>query len=229
LPGDIIECTFTNEPVGTTEICIPPEIPDGAGGCFDPTVCTSPEIPDGAGGCFDPTVCTSPAVLVGDECVLSTGKQGLKLTVIEDLTALKGTDDKTDKKIDNAIKHIRHSLEGKLWDGDSTLDAKKGKKVFDEEARAVKELKKILKKADDPPAGIETAITDLVNIDRMLARDAINSVPTDPPNAKVDKELEKANKEMDKAEDELTKTHQDHAIKKFKKAWEHAQHALKKL
>jgi len=144
------------------------------------------------------------------------------------------TNDKIDEKIDNAIKHIIHSLEDKLWEDDFNLDTMHGKKVFDEEAKAVKGLNMILKKQGKSSADgvvtlvISSAIDTLVDIDRILAQNAINSVPTDTGDKKIDKELEKSNKEMEKADKELIKGYPDHAIKKFKKAWEHAQHALEK-
>ncbi len=159
-----------------------------------------------------------------------------KLAVSNDLFEFKEfTDDKTDKRIDEAIKHIKHSLEDELWEDDFNLDTKKGKKVFDEEAKAVKELNKILKEQGKSPADgvvtlvISSAIDTLVDIDRILAQNEIDSVPTDTGDKKIDKELEKSNNEMEKADKELAKGHPDHAIKKFKKAWEHAQHALGKI
>ena len=139
------------------------------------------------------------------------------------------TDKNTDKKINKAIKHIEHSLKAKLWDDENTLDVKKGKKVFDEEAKAVKQLTKILKKADDSTTtAITAAITTLVNVDRMLAQEVIASVPIDTEDKIVNKELEKAQKALVKAEKQLEKDKPkpDKAIKQFKKAWEHAQHAL---
>ena len=41
------------------------------------------------------------------------------------------------------------------------------------------------------------------------------------------KEIEQAEEEMGKAQEELDKGHFDHAIDKYKKAWEHARKALK--
>jgi len=163
-----------------------------------------------------------------------------KLGVVDTLEDLKTGDKKTDKKIDKAIKHITKSIGTKFWaiDGNS-LDDKKSKKVFDEEKKAVKELMKILKKGG---SGIDTEISEqiaiLVGIDRMLADDAIKKAQTllddsgldDKKKDKVQKEIDKAKKDLEKGDKEfIEKDKPDKAIEKFKKAWEHAQHALKKL
>ena len=163
-----------------------------------------------------------------------------KSDVVDTLKDLKTDDKKTDKNIDKAIKHITKSTGTKFWaiDGNS-LDDKKSKKVFDEEKKAVKELMKILKKGG---SGIDTEISEqiaiLVGIDRMLADDAIKEAQKllddnglDAKKAeKVQKEIDKAKKDLEKGDKEfIEKDKPDKAIEKFKKAWEHAQHALKKL
>ncbi len=148
-----------------------------------------------------------------------------KADIITDLNLLKdSTDDKTDKKIDKVIKHIDKSTNDKFWEDDGeSLDPKKGKKVFDQEKKAVKGLKKLLKKADgDLTVAISLVIDLLIDIDRNLARDAIDVVPDGTGIEKVDKEIEKAEKELLK-----DKPKPDKAIEHFKKAWEHAQKALK--
>jgi len=100
--------------------------------------------------------------------------------------------------------------------------------VFDEEKKAVKGLLKIIKKGDSGIEGeIMFVIDILVDIDRMLAQDAITKAESFPGDKKVDKEIAKAEKEMGKAQKELDKGKPDKAIDKFKKAWEHAQKAIK--
>lgn len=120
---------------------------------------------------------------------------------------------------------------------------KHGKKVFDEEKKAIKHLLEILKdegKSSDPAiAGAVSDVIDrLANANRIMAelahaeaQDALAGL--DPENSehkeavKVAKEIEKAEKEMAKVQKELDKGHFDHIIDKYKKAWEHAQHAIK--
>jgi len=68
------------------------------------------------------------------------GPIDLKEQAVTDLEAAKTGDKKTDKKIDDAIKHIQKSLEDKLWADELRLDTKHGKKVFDEEKKAIKDI-----------------------------------------------------------------------------------------
>ncbi len=72
----------------------------------------------------------------------------------------------------------------------------------------------------------------LVDVDRFLAENAIkianSTSPRDPKNVdKIEKEIRKALEHMANADKELLKEHFDHAIQEFRKAWEHAQHAIK--
>ena len=98
---------------------------------------------------------------------------------------------------------------------------------------------KILKdkgKSSDPAIASEvSAVIDrLVNIDRVLAEIALEDAlaalagldPEDKKAEKVAKEIAKVEKELAKAQ-EPDKGHSDHAIDKYKKAWEHGQHAIK--
>ncbi|MCV0401974.1 MAG: DUF5089 domain-containing protein [Nitrosopumilus sp.] len=175
------------------------------------------------------------------DCTLDL--QGEKLSVISTLESLKTGDEKTDKKIDKVIKHIIKSTDDKFWEDEETLvDDKKSKKVFDEEKKAVKGLKKLIKKADIP---LQNSILDVVNIlldvDRALAENAITEASIFAGDKKVDKELEKSHRELGKVQKELDKAQEEidngkpdkaldkygKAIDKFKKAWEHARHAIK--
>ena len=151
--------------------------------------------------------------------------------------------DKTDKRIEKAIAHINKSLNPDFWDTDSTL-TKKGKKVFDEEKKAVKELMKI------EDIDVSESIDSLVSIDKTLAKIAIGMATITATAAGCyvegndDPECDKPLKEIDKAEDEMGKAQEeldhmkkdgtldpkyDKAIDHYKKAWEHAQKAMKKL
>ena len=76
------------------------------------------------------------------------------------------------------------------------------------------------------PAILAGIIDQLVAIDRMLAEDARSEFPLFPLNEKVMKEIAKSDKEMLKALGHLP-NEPDKAIDHYKKAWEHAQHALK--
>ena len=72
--------------------------------------------------------------------------RGNKADAIAELDALKPTGDKKlDKRINKIIRHIEKSLEPKRWLDDTHLDPKHGKKVFYEEKKAVKYVKKLCK------------------------------------------------------------------------------------
>ena len=162
----------------------------------------------------------------------------IKGEAVSDLGAITTTNKHSQKEIDEAIKHISRSLEDSLWNGAARLDTKHGHKVFDEEKKAVKHLKKITEekgKHADPAIvdEVEAVIAKLTEeADEQLAVVAINDAKSTPvqdakKQDKVDKEIAKAEDELDKARDKLNEGKPDKAIDHFKKAWEHAQHAIK--
>jgi len=176
----------------------------------------------------------------------------LKEQALDELNGLLPTgDDKLDKKLDKAIEHIQKSLnidpkddgqwkKHELWLDDNHLDPKHGNKVFDDEKKAVKELKHLMDKKDTlaiVKGACQAAIHKLVAADKMLAQTAYDEAEDYAGDPKVDKELEKADKELEKAIEELNHVkkdgtpdpHYDKAIDHYKKAWEHACKAQNKL
>ena len=146
--------------------------------------------------------------------------------IIDDLSDLsQGSDKKTGKRIQKAIGHLEKSFDGKYWGTDSTL-TKKGQKVYDEEKKAVKELKKI----HDPT--ILDIIESIVGIGHSLSQTAIEAAIAAGGGQK---EIDRALKEIGKAQKELDHTRKDgtpdpkydKAIDHYKKAWKHAQKAIK--
>jgi len=168
-------------------------------------------------------VTNAPVITLLDSKITQMG------LVIDSLTGFKDTaDDKTDKKIDKIIKKIGKAMNSKYWDeSDNELTSKKGKKVFDESKKAVKDLSKISKKSDVVYPEITNSIDILVGITQKLATDAIDDAQAFSGDKKADKEIKKSNKEMSKAQKELDKGKLDKAIDKYKKAWEHALKAMK--
>jgi hypothetical protein len=158
-----------------------------------------------------------------------------KQAVGDDLAALLPSgDDKDDKRIEKAIEHLGKSLDPELWADANTLVAKDGKKVFDEEAKAVKELSKV------ENTDVSGAIAELVAIDGELAQGAIDAAEAAYDAADCDttmtmacekaaKELAKAAEEMADAADALADGDAEKAIKEYKKAWERADKALAEL
>ncbi len=161
------------------------------------------------------------------------GAQDLKNRAISFLTPYE-----SEKKIEKSIKEINKSFEPKLWLSDVYLDVKHGKKVFDHEKHAVKELQKILK--DGEKKGIDPVLKQkaqdsidlLVNADRVLAitimLDASSATTDDTKKQnKIDKENVKSTKEFVKADGYRDEGKFDKAIDHYKKAWQHAHHAIK--
>ena len=153
----------------------------------------------------------------------TTPKQ-IKQGVLDKLEQLKADSNnkKTDKRLDKVIASIQDSLDEKLWIDETHLDSKKGKKVFDKEKKAVKELQKIIEKDESIDISLaQMTIDDLCEADKILAQTAIDDV-NDPDNKKIID----ANKKMTAAQSEIDKNKCDKAIGKYKDAWKKAQNVL---
>src|SRR6185503_8428923 len=79
------------------------------------------------------------------------GLRTQKRQVLADLIALRATvtDHSDQDDLDDTIDHIEDSLADSLWLDENHLVVKKGKKVFDEERDAAKELDELLDDAED--------------------------------------------------------------------------------
>jgi parallel beta-helix repeat protein len=151
------------------------------------------------------------------------------------------------KRISKAIRELNKGLEEKLW-LDGFPDPKHGKKVFDRERHAVKELMQLLKDASKGKSkgkgknendvsdlalqAAADAIDALIAIDKLMAQVAIDAAKdanvVDPSRQdKFDKEIEKAEKELGKGDSEADKDKFDKAIDHYRKAWKHAFHAAR--
>ena len=98
----------------------------------------------------------------------------------------------------------------------------KGERVFDEEQEAIKELMEI----KHPPAGVAAAIATLADIDRTLAKIAIDEAAASVrPNAK---ELEKARDALARGDRALARGAYDKAVERYGDAWAHAEKAMKR-
>lgn len=148
------------------------------------------------------------------------GNQAVKVSVRNYLSSLLPTGDKkNDDAIKKAIESIDKSLKPDNWeDGTSLTD--KGKKVFDEEKKAVQELSKVKN------INLTSAINSLVQVDRDLAQSAINEVSCGTDD-KCQKELAKAQKSLADGDTQAAKPDPDKAIDNYKKAWESAMKAMK--
>ena len=142
------------------------------------------------------------------------------------------------KRFGKAIKEIEKSLDPKYWADDTHLVCKYGKKVFDKEGNAVKELMYLLnakksKISAEALACAQEAVEKLVGVDRILAEtliiDAEGTPVTNPKDQKkVDKSLAKANKELAKGDADRDAGKFDKAIAHYRNAWEDALKAIEK-
>ena len=195
-------CNVVSENTGIFEIIL-----TGFGTAPDNTIITWPGDPDER--------ITATVVVVLD----ADNPRDMKQNVKDQLSTLEVNDRQDQKRINRADKVIGKSLEDRFWQDDFTL-TKFGKKVFDEDKKAVKTLSKITS------ADASVIIKMLVDTDQTLAQIAIDSIPTDTGNNKVDRALANANKEMKKAIQKLETEKPEKAINHFKKAWMHAQKAM---
>ena len=167
--------------------------------------------------------------------VVLLSPRDLKIKAIDGLTPFESESSRTRK----AISEINKSL-AKGWLDDSHLEPKNGKKVFDSERKAVKELMKVVKdeargrdRVSDPALiTIIDAIDALVAADRLLAQIALDDlagiIAADPDRqGKVDRELAKGLEDLNKGDEQLADGKPDKAIDSYRKAWEHAVNAAK--
>ena len=162
--------------------------------------------------------------VIDDVSINRVSVMDLKQDVIAELDTLNPQSKHVAKGIKKAKKHIEKSLESKRWLDETHLHPKHGKKVFYEEKKAVKDIRKLCKKGDFPDELCERLIGMLVEADSILARVAIDDAIAANGNPK---EIEKAEKEMAKAEKDKEKGKYDKAIDHYKKAWQHAIKAVK--
>lgn len=152
---------------------------------------------------------------------LRSGKQAVR----DDLAAFSTGNPSADAKVAKAVAKLDASLAPALWGPDGIrLDPKNGQKVFDREREAIDELKKI----NPPPFAVSGAIGSLREIDRKLAKRAIDDVVI-PATGKPG-EIKAAQKELEKANEDYAKGNAaadpGQAVDRFKQAWEHAQAAI---
>ncbi|MCH8290829.1 T9SS type A sorting domain-containing protein [Candidatus Poribacteria bacterium] len=174
-------------------------------------------------------------VLPGEDIAIDPPRD-IKARVIDNLSAHVGES----KRVEKAIKEIEKSMDEKLWIDEIYLEAKHGKKVFDHEKHAVKELHHLVEHPKEVSeaalAAVQQAIDDLVTADRILVVTLINELSD--TTSVDDKKQKHVNKELAKAQDELEKGNKerdadnpkpDKAIDHYKKAWEHATKAEDKV
>lgn len=180
----------------------------------------------------------------------------LKRNAIAILTNVKTEDERLKKEIDKIVGYTQNSLEDLLWVDDWHLvtankdgegrDWQQGLKVFHEEKKAVKRLLKDIGRKIDENDGYEEdndepflvfgelktlfegIINNLVSADRLLSEIALSQAKVYiGVDKEIDYQIEIAEKELEEAKGELENDISDKVIKKYEKAWEHSQLALK--
>jgi hypothetical protein len=160
--------------------------------------------------------------------VMSDSKLTKMGLIADSLIDLKDTtDNKTDKKINKVIQKIDKAMDSKYWDEfGNELTSDKGKKVFDENQKAVKDLLKISKKSNFIYPEITSAVDMLVGLSEQLATDAFNDAQSFAGDKKIDKQIRESNKNLNKAQEKLDDGKPKEAIDRYEKAWKHAQKAM---
>lgn len=154
-------------------------------------------------------------VIIGLE--LSASPMALKLDTIDQLNALLPTGDKKDdKRIAKAITRIERSLNPTWWVDEETLEDKKGKKVFDRERQAVKELEKV------NDTDVQSQIDQIVQADRLLATIELDAAIAAVGNPS---RIAKALDHLVDAEEHVVEGKFSKAINDFRKAWQDAEKA----
>ncbi|NNC75045.1 MAG: ExeM/NucH family extracellular endonuclease [Acidimicrobiia bacterium] len=155
-------------------------------------------------------------VLIGLYAAPPEGSGATEAAIAELESLFPTFDKKDDKRIGKAIKALEDSLDPEYWADDEYL-TKKGKKVFDDHKKAVKELEKV------DETDVDSVIDSLVAADRAFAEEALDiAIATGGKRSEITKAL----KEMAKAEKELMKGNPDKAIDRYKRAWERALKAI---
>jgi hypothetical protein len=161
----------------------------------------------------------------------------MKLDAIEILSPHVAASDKFEK----AIKKIEESLKPELWAAGNSggvdprhLDSMDGKRVFDYERDAVRELMRLLKDGKvsaNALGGAELGQDLLVRADWNLAALALSenaglTAANPADQADVEEELQKAEEELAKGEEERAAGKFDTAIQHYKKSWESTMKAI---
>ncbi|MCV0392436.1 MAG: hypothetical protein K5790_03960 [Nitrosopumilus sp.] len=137
--------------------------------------------------------------------------------------------EKTQKSIEDAITEIKKSLEPQLWIDESTLNHKEGKKVFDNEEKAIKKLDTILKdkkESDEIKRKLIEIIKKLLSSSKILINTAIDEYGAEVADEKTIKKFEKTIKELEKADISLLEEDYVKTANHYGKVWKQIQHIL---
>lgn len=140
-----------------------------------------------------------------------------------DLQSLVPTgDNQGDGEILEAVGHIGTSLASGLWADDLHLTAS-GRKVFDEEREAVRELAELRHSPTDLSSQLDDVAMALVRVDKALAQTALHEATQAGGAAE---ELTKAQEDMARGDQLAKRKRFGQAIERYKDAWDHAERSM---
>ena len=145
------------------------------------------------------------------------------MLTLSELMAVSTCHKKTDSKLNKTADKLGKSPDQKYWSYENHLRYKRGKKVFDDGKKVVKELLKMSKdrKLDESNKLIvENVIRDLLGAYRSIALLAIEEDESGCLGDKCAKKIEKRYNELAKGDKEIAQGKPDRAVDKYKKAWE---------
>ena len=150
----------------------------------------------------------------------------VKQDVLNQLVAFRATvtDPQDGKKLDDAIEHLRQSVDPSLWADSAHPNEKDANTVLDDEKETIHKLLDLIKNkhSASPDAILQGFIDRITQADRVLALVSINDALSrggDP------KKIDEASKELAKGDEQLARGKADGAIEHYKNAWKQASKA----
>jgi len=152
------------------------------------------------------------------------GAQGVKSNVLAELVALRSSVPLTEpfaQKVDDAIQHLRDSLDPVYWINQTHLKPKLGNTAMNEEKLAANRLAEIMDSKQCPvePALLQGFIDRIVRCDRLLAIISIQEAARAGLNPK---KVAQDYAMVAKGDREAEVGHYANAIEHYRNAWRHA-------
>jgi len=138
-----------------------------------------------------------------------------------------GVTDRGDRRIlDDIIEDLSDALQSTYWVDASHLDPRKGDKVFDEDAQAVRELVRLKREGRGavPDSLLQGFIDSLMKATRLLAETAIGEAGTAGGDAR---DIAKPNADLTEGNQDAALGRPEKAIEDYGAAWRRALGAVK--
>lgn len=146
-----------------------------------------------------------------------------KVSGLAALMSLPSTGDKTvDRELNEAIRHVKASLAPSLWADDLHL-TDHGKRVFEEEQRAVQELTKLKHVSASLLGQFTDAVRTFTRVNRALAQTALDQAQLTGGEAD---DLAQAQKDLTRGDKLADRGEFEDAIERYEDAWVQVQKAI---